>query len=226
MKLFSKTTLALCALAGAASAAQANSVHASFVDVTGSVSFDGWNEINRTGLGCGNDSACSTAKLVAGITANVAGSGDAVLARASGNHYPAGAGLYGSSSVLTFTDTTVAANIGKLVFQGIINNFDSPFSLTLSYNGGSQALAATSSTFVAAGNAADLYTFTWDLTGLSALSSYQLSLNAGFTQMLAFQVDQVSVTAVPEPSTYAMLAGGMALVGFVARRRQRAAAAV
>jgi hypothetical protein len=38
---------------------------------------------------------------------------------------------------------------------------------------------------------------------------------------LQFRVTNVS--AVPEPSTWAMLAGGMGLLGFMARRRQRAA---
>ena len=34
-----------------------------------------------------------------------------------------------------------------------------------------------------------------------------------------FRVDDVSVTAVPEPGTYAMLLAGLAAVGFVAKRR-------
>lgn len=37
-------------------------------------------------------------------------------------------------------------------------------------------------------------------------------------------IDNVSITAVPEPSTYAMLIGGLGLVGWVARRRARPAA--
>jgi hypothetical protein len=34
-------------------------------------------------------------------------------------------------------------------------------------------------------------------------------------------LDRVSVTAVPEPETYAMLIGGLAMLGFVTRRRRR-----
>lgn len=34
-------------------------------------------------------------------------------------------------------------------------------------------------------------------------------------------IDNVSITAVPEPSTYGMLLGGMGLLGFIARRKQR-----
>jgi hypothetical protein len=215
------TLVAFAGLSGFAATAHANRTYASFVDVSGSLSADGWNQLNRTRVG----SALTEAQLVAGTVANAAGSGDGVLTRVSGNHYPAGFGLYGGGSVLTFTDSTVAAGTTQLVFQGIINNFDNPFSLTLSVNGGAQALAASSSTFVSTGTVADLYTYTWDLSTLPAVSSYQLTLNAGFSQMLAFQVDQVNVTAaVPEPSTYALLAGGLALIGGVARRRQRAAA--
>jgi hypothetical protein len=33
-------------------------------------------------------------------------------------------------------------------------------------------------------------------------------------------IDNVSVSAVPEPSTYGMMAGGLALVGWLARRKQ------
>lgn len=37
---------------------------------------------------------------------------------------------------------------------------------------------------------------------------------------IGFRVDDVSVTAVPEPGTYAMLLAGLAAVGFVAKRRK------
>ncbi|MFG6443277.1 PEP-CTERM sorting domain-containing protein [Pelomonas margarita] len=215
------TQIALAsALLAAASLAQANTTHDAFTDVAGSASFDGWNQINRSGLGC-TTSACSTAQLVAGITANVAGSGDAVLKRESGDHYPAGFGLYGGNSVLSFTDTTLAASIGTLVFQGIVNDFSGTgFGLTLSYNGGSQALAATSVSSVLTNGVADYYRYTFDLSNLGALNSYTLSMNAGFSQMLAFQVDQVAAAApVPEPSSYALLASGLGVIGWLARRR-------
>lgn len=206
--------------------AQANTTHASFTDVAGSASSDGWNQINRSGLGCA-DSACSTAKLVTGITANVAGSGDAVLKRTSGSFYPAGAGLYGGGT-LTLSDATLSNSLSTLVLQGIINDFSSqvggtPASITLSYNGGTQALTATSVSSVLSGNnSLDYFRYSWDLAALGALSSYTLTLNAGFAQVLALQVDQVAAAPVPEPSSYALLAGGLAVMGWLARRRKSA----
>ena len=220
--MFGKTMVGLAVLA-VTGLAQANATYEGIVDVAGSVSVDGWNELNRSRTG----GALTEAELIAGTGSNVAGSGDAVFTRLSGSHYPAGYGLYGSNSVFTFTDSTVASNIGSLVFQGIINDFDAqfgaaPFTLTLSLNGGSEALSATSVSSVLNGGVSDLHTYTWDLSGVSTpITSYTLTLSAGFSQVLALQVDQVA--AVPEPSTYAMALGGLALVGMMTRRRRAAA---
>lgn len=217
--MFGKTMVGLAVLA-VTGLAQANATDEGIVDVAGSVSVDGWNELNRNRTG----GALTEAELIAGTGSNVAGSGDAVFTRLSGSHYPAGYGLYGSNSVFTFTDSTVASNIGWLVFQGIINDFDAqfgaaPFTLTLSLNGGSEALSATSVSSVLNGGVSDLHTYTWDLSGVSTpITSYTLTLSAGFSQVLALQVDQVA--AVPEPSTYAMAIAGLALVGVMARRRR------
>ena len=110
-QMFAKTLVGLAVLA-ATGLAHANATYEGLVDVAGSVSFDGWNELNRNRVG----GALTEADLVAGTGSNVVGSGDAVFTRLSGSHYPAGFGLYGSNSVFTFTDTTVASNIGSLVF--------------------------------------------------------------------------------------------------------------
>ena len=217
-----KSVMGLAVLA-ATGLAQANVTHENISDVTDSVSVDAWNELNRNRTG----GALTAEQLLAGTGSNVAGSGDAVFQQHSGSHYPAGFGLYGSNSVFTFTDSTVASNITSLVFQGIINDFDAqfgaaPFTLTLSLNGGSQALAATSVASVLNGGVSDLHTYTWDLSGFTApITSYSLTLTTGFSQILALQVDQVAA-AVPEPGTYAMAVAGLALVGGLARRRRLA----
>ncbi|GAB7563137.1 hypothetical protein LG202_11760 [Methylobacillus methanolivorans] len=216
-------------LLAVASLAQANATHDSFIDVANSVSFDGWNQLNRNRVDAnGNAAPLTAAQLAAGTVANVTGSDDATLKLVSGNYSPASAGLYGSG-YLTFTDNTVANDITSIVFQGIINDFYNipgfgsgvPFSISLNYNDGNQAIAGTLVSFVDTNAVADYYQYTWDLSGISSpITSYTLNFNIGFSQSLAFQVDQVA--AVPEPSTYAMLMLGLGAVGFAARRRKQA----
>jgi len=136
--------------------AQANTTYSSFVDVADSVSFDGWNQLNRNRVdNNGAANPLTAAQLAAGTAGNVAGSGDALLTQVSGSYYPAGFGLYGDGN-LTFTDNTVASNISALAFQGIVNDFNASFggeayTITLSYNGGSQAIAGTLVNFVNTG---------------------------------------------------------------------------
>ncbi|MGP1716837.1 MAG: PEP-CTERM sorting domain-containing protein [Methylophilus sp.] len=217
----------LFAIAGLA---QANTTYSSFVDVANSVSFDGWNQLNRNRVDDnGAANPLTAAQLVAGTAGNVAGSGDATLKflTGSGSYYPAGAGLYGDGK-LTFTDNTVSSNITSLAFQGIVNDFNAafggaPYSITLDYNGGSQAIAATLVNFVSAGNVEDYYHYSWDLSGISSpITSYTLNFSAGFSQALAFQVDQVaSASAVPEADSYAMMLLGLGVMGAVVRRRNK-----
>jgi len=48
------------------------------------------------------------------------------------------------------------------------------------------------------------------------------NLGSDNTEFLKIHLDQaLNVTAVPEPSSYALMLGGMGLMGFIARRRQR-----
>ena len=61
-------------------------------------------------------------------------------------------------------------------------------------------------------------TQSWLFTATSASTTLSFT-NLGVTGTSYPQIDNVSVTAVPEPGTYAMLLAGLAAGGFVAKRR-------
>lgn len=85
---------------------------------------------------------------------------------------------------------------------------------TVTFVGTRTDASTVSQTFTFSNNWSTAYfgsNFTW-LTKLS------WSENALVTR--DFQVDNINVTAVPEPETYAMLMAGLALVGYAARRRK------
>lgn len=77
---------------------------------------------------------------------------------------------------------------------------------------------ASGSTVTVFGNrpafAYSLFTQNFVATGPTTISFTYLHPSPG-----SFQLDDVSVTAIPEPATWAMLVTGFALVGFAARRR-------
>jgi hypothetical protein len=78
-------------------------------------------------------------------------------------------------------------------------------------------LSLTSTGVGHTGNIWSLHSFTFTAgVGPSTTLSF---LAAGNSDGLGGSLDDVSVTAVPEPETYALLLGGLALVGFSARRR-------
>ncbi|MFT3803621.1 MAG: PEP-CTERM sorting domain-containing protein [Burkholderiaceae bacterium] len=242
MQLSISRSLGAVALCSMASFAYANTTHDAFVDPADSVSFDGFNTLSSSRI--------TAANLVSGITSNVAGSGDATFTRTSGAHYPATGGLYSFSGPSTFevADSTVTANVDSVVFQSFVNISNgadgvwgllSPQNLpTLSYNGGNQSLAATTqftepvpyldSTFTpvpADPDNPNYARFTWDLSGVGApITSYTIDFGLdAHSQALAFQVNQV--VAVPEPEAFAMMALGMGVIGFVARRRRESGSA-
>lgn len=237
-------TIAFAGLLATSAVAQANATHDAFIDVVNAASTDGFNQLVGSRI--------TAANLVAGIASNVAGSdGDAIFKRTSGTAYPASAGLYewgGPRSTFEISISPVD-DIGTLVLQSLVNvsvGANNVWGLLsannlpkLSYNGGNQLLSATtlSSTSVSytdmtgTPSAADPLNpnysiFSWDLAGITVpITSLRLSFATdGHSQSLAFQVDQIAaVAAVPEPSTYALMASGLGIAGLMALRRKRQA---
>ena len=113
-------------------------------------------------------------------------------------------------------DTNIESAAFQLAVWEIIQESSGSYSLT----GGAFRASATPSS-----NTNDLAAITMGNTWLGGLGSgasggYTLTaLTSGTRQ------DQMMATPIPEPETYMMLLAGLGLMGFVARRRQRALAA-
>lgn len=237
-------TAAFAGLLAASALAQANTTNAAFVDVANAISTDGFNQLVSSRINAAN--------LVAGIASNVADSdGNAILKRTSGTAYPASAGLYEwggprSTFEISITPVSGAATLVLQSFVNISNGANNVWGLLsaanlpkLSFNGGNQLLAATTLTSTSVAytdmngtpSAADPVNpnyslFTWDLSSISVpITSLRLSFATdAHSQSLAFQVDQIgAVAAVPEPSTYALMASGLGIMGLAALRRKRQA---
>ena len=68
-------------------------------------------------------------------------------------------------------------------------------------------------------------TMTFQASGTSQVLSFLAQTSSpGAPPFLL--LDGVNLTAVPEPTTWAMMLGGFGLIGFLARRRQRGSAAL
>ncbi|RZT11313.1 PEP-CTERM protein-sorting domain-containing protein/MYXO-CTERM domain-containing protein [Duganella sp. CF402] len=87
---------------------------------------------------------------------------------------------------------------GSVTFYGVKADNSATVQQTFNYNG-----------------SWNTYTFDSTFTGLSSLSWKQGAVLAGKVQW-----DNINVSAVPEPETYAMLLAGLGLIGLARRRKQ------
>jgi len=243
MNLSIRTPLAAAVLLTLAGVAAANTTHDAFVDVAGSTTVDGFNQLTNARI--------TTAQLVAGLASNVAGSDHAAtLKRLTGGYYPASFGLYSwstdsafsvnvASAVADLSTVTLQTFVTVDTSQGVDGLLQAGYLPTLSFNGGTQSVAATaySVTAVSGGFGMDgsplpasasnpnYGYFSWDLSGISTpITSF--SVNFGLdthASALAFQLDQSVAAPVPEPGTYALMLAGMGVVGLLARRRKSTA---
>lgn len=169
------------------------------------------------------------------IASNVGG--DAGLNKLLGKGFTTdgfGGGIYvfgsGPSGGGTFSilDSSPVLGLETVLFQidleGVGSGWEDYFTVSLNYNGGSQALAYTYQTTFATGPAngpqgstREIVAFQWDLTGVpTAITSYSIQWSANehslFYEMQVNQSD-VMTQVVPEPSTWAtLMLGGVVLI--------------
>jgi len=249
------STMALFAVfSAAASADPIDDAAPQAISMTGTTSFDGWNNLTST-ANPGYPGFPGSGAWPSPIGSNVAGSGDAIVSKVSGNIFPSSTGLYFGSftavpntnaGTLGVTDSTIVSGLKTVVFQvetgeSMGYDFYNGVLPTLSYNGGSQALAATFSdklvqapngTFDSPVGPQPLYVNLWALQwDLSSIVDPITSLNMGFngvthSQVFGLQLDQSSTAyssavfaaPVPEPASMAALSlGALALI----RRKRR-----
>jgi hypothetical protein len=124
-----------------------------------------------------------------------------------------------------FANTAAAGDIGKLFAQNnVVDNsvaqaafqiaiWEIAYETTRAYD-----LASGAAQF-SGGSAATSGALALASSWLGSLGSTTNNAYTVWTLESAVNQDQVFATPVPEPSTYALLAGGLLAIGFVARRR-------
>jgi hypothetical protein len=217
--------------------------------LTGTTQVDGWAGLTAANYP-GYPAFPGAGAWPTPIGSNQPGSGDAELAKVSGNATPLGAAIYfgGFSStpntpsgILRVGDTSAIANLETVVLQIVIGEafgydfFNGVFP-ALSYNGGSQNLAAglrvlrsqvQTGTFTNPITMEEEPIFTneyllqWDLSSLGAITDFGIQFQGvQHAQLYELRLDQGDAyTLVPEPATALQLLAGLLGLGLVSRRR-------
>ena len=201
---------------------------------------EGWYDLNNGAYAGYGGYATHAAAWPSAIVSNL-GSGDAGFDKIAGTSgYLASAatnGIYTPGSPLgsfTVSDATPLAGLETIVFQLDIEIASGTFAApVLSYNGGTQNLAATFSSTVfseikSGGMGASVryvYAYQWDLVSAGTITDFALSWTVPAAHTITYgaqlqQSDTFAGSAIPEPSSFAALAG-LGVLGCAAFRRRR-----
>ncbi len=112
--------------------------------------------------------------------------------------------------------------ISTKIKNGNIEEDDGKYSLTLTRS--NNQVVATMNNFIDSSQAASgTYSYS---TGLLSAGSYSLAFegkwNGPINDNWVNSIPSVSIAAVPEPETYAMLLAGLGVIGVIAKRRNKA----
>ncbi|WP_145382076.1 PEP-CTERM sorting domain-containing protein [Botrimarina mediterranea] len=254
------TRLIYTALVAAAALSPSVSL-AAFVspNLPGNADYDGWDDLTAA-ANPGYSGFPGTGAWPAPIGSNAAGSGDAFLEKVAngtgGGPYPAGGSMYyggfsgdinNDGGTLAVGDATPVAGLANIVFQIEMGEawtyaFKDNVLPTLNYNGGAQALAATTSGVIEKlfnGTVAmptgeedvfiNTYLLQWDVSSLGPITDFEVTFTGvQHGQLYGLQLDQSDayqvvdadfITPVPEPSTLVFGVIGAALLATGRRRR-------
>jgi hypothetical protein len=203
-----RRALLALALCGSAALAQADETFHVVVDTSSFAASNasGWLDLQFDGFG----SAASTSYA---SVSNLSGAFDlSQPVQLSGDAAGSVAGGFKLDSATSFND----------VFQAV--NYGGKFSFDVTFSGAADA--SSGSAFTVGAYAADGFTALGNADPATG-GLAQLNLTGGAVSVTVFDSAAASaVSAVPEPSSWLMLALGAGMVGFYARRRAAAAPAL
>ncbi|MEM1158872.1 MAG: PEP-CTERM sorting domain-containing protein [Verrucomicrobiota bacterium] len=213
-------------------------------NLSGSVSYDGWVDMTITNYDQSDfgGSFPGASPWVAPLAANQLNSSGATFNKVSGLGYVATVSVYSPFSPTPYeiTSTTLTYDVDTVIFQidtgpGTGNLWFTSVP-TLSYNGGTQQLAAdftntsagsypfTNPVDVTQTGTTTIFQYQWDLSTISNVNDYTINYTtAPHSQNYEMQLDSgdTFVQVVPEPGTAGLL--GAALFILTALRRFRRA---